>query len=327
VKICVICGRFERNIQTVNKTGGYVYFTKFPVNDPMTKLYPFESHFLDIDGFRYHYLDEQRPRNAVNREVLLMVHGNPTWSFYWRNLVAIFRDRYRVIAVDHIGCGLSDMPDESRYPFTLERRIEDICQLIEFLNLQNITLIAHDWGGAIGMGAAVRLPDRFDRFVLMNTAAFRGIQCPLRIRMCRIPGLGRLLVQGFNLFAKGATRMAIAKRKGLPKEVREGLTAPYDSWAHRTALYRFVMDIPLSPRHPTYKTLTNIEEALPKFRNKPVCLIWGMLDWCFTPDYLKRFLQFYPEADVHRLNDAHHYLVEDAPEEVINALNEFLKRH
>jgi haloalkane dehalogenase len=293
----------------------------------MTKLYPFESQFFNIDGFRYHYLDEQRPRNTANREVLLMVHGNPTWSFYWRNLVTEFRNRYRVIAVDHIGCGLSDMPDESHYPFTLERRIEDLCRLIEGLDLQKITLVAHDWGGAIGMGAAVRLPDRFDRFVLMNTAAFRGIQCPLRIRVCRIPGLGRLLIQGFNVFAKWATRMAIAKRKGLPKEVRDGLTAPYNSWTHRTALYRFVTDIPLSPRHPTYKTISNIEEALPKFRNKPICLIWGMLDWCFTPDYLKRFLQFYPEAEVYRLNDAHHYLVEDAPEEVINAMDEFLKRY
>jgi haloalkane dehalogenase len=294
----------------------------------MVKLtnYPFDSHFFDLDGFRYHYLDEQRPRNAEDREVLLMVHGNPTWSFYWRNLVTEFRDRYRVIAVDHIGCGLSDKPNESQYPFTLERRIDDLCRLIEGLDLRNVTLIAHDWGGAIGMGAAVRLAERFDRFVLMNTAAFQGLRCPLRIRACRIPGLGRLLVQGFNVFAKWATWMAIANRRGLPKEIRDGLVAPYDSWQHRTALYRFVLDIPLSPRHPTYKTLGEIEEALPKFRNNPVCLIWGMLDWCFTPDYLKRFLQFYPEADVHRLNDAHHYLVEDAPEEVINAINEFLKR-
>ncbi|MDR0610095.1 MAG: alpha/beta fold hydrolase [Planctomycetaceae bacterium] len=294
---------------------------------PMTKLYPFESHFFDVGGFRYHYLDEQRPRNAVNREVLLMVHGNPTWSFYWRNLITAFRDRYRVIAVDHLGCGLSEMPDELQYPFTLERRIDDLCRLIEGIDLQRVTLIAHDWGGAIGMGAAVRLPVRFDRIVLMNTAAFCGFQCPLRIRVCRIPGLGRLLVQGLNVFAKWATWMAIANRKGLPKEVREGLVLPYNSWKHRTALYRFVRDIPLSSRHPTYKTLRDIEESLSLFRNKPVCLIWGMLDWCFTPDYLKCFLRFYPEADVYRLDDAHHYLVEDAPEEVINALNEFLQRH
>jgi haloalkane dehalogenase len=293
----------------------------------MTKLYPFESHFFDVGGFRYHYLDEQRPRNAVNRDVLLMVHGNPTWTFYWRNLITAFRERYRVIAVDHLGCGLSEMPDESRYPFTLERRIDDLCQLVEGLDLQRITLIAHDWGGAIGMGTAVRLPNRFNRFVLMNTTAFGGLQCPLRIQICRIPGLGRLLVQGLNLFAKWATWMAIANRKGLPKEVRDGLIAPYNSWAHRTALYRFVRDIPLSQRHPTYKTISDIEKSLPQVRNKPVCLIWGMQDWCFTPDYLKRFLQFYPEASVYRLDDAHHYLVEDAPEEVINALNEFLKHH
>jgi haloalkane dehalogenase len=288
--------------------------------------YQFDSHYFELpDGFRYHYIDEQRPRNAENREPLLMVHGNPTWSYFWRNLVTEYRDRYRCIAVDHLGCGLSDKPVESKYPYTLECRIDDLCRLIEHLDLRNVTLIAHDWGGAIGMGAAVRLAERFDRFVLMNTAAFHGIRCPLRIGICRIPFLGRILIQGLNLFARGATWMAVTKR--LPKEIRNSFAAPYDSWAHRTALYRFVQDIPLSPKHPSYKTLSEIEEALPNFRHKPICFIWGMHDWCFTPDYLKRFLQFFPEADVYRLDAAHHYLLEDAPDEIINALNEFLKRY
>lgn len=289
-------------------------------------LYPFDSHYFDLDGLRYHYVDELKPKNAKDRPVLLMVHGNPTWSFYWRRLITEFRDRYRVVAVDHIGCGLSDKPTESRYPFTLERRIDDLCRLVEGLDLNDITLVAHDWGGAVGMGAATRLPDRFNRFVLMNTAAFQGIQCPLRIRVCRMPGFGRLAIQGFNAFARGATWMATANRGGLPKDVRDGLVDPYDSWANRTAVYRFVQDIPLSPKHPTWKTLETIETGLPTFRGKPVCLIWGMLDWCFTPDYLKRFLQFYPDADVYRLNHAHHYLVEDAPEDVIASMNEFFKK-
>ncbi len=296
-------------------------------DDPAWRsLYPFESRFFDLDGLSYHYLDEQRPRNATGRETLLMVHGNPTWSFFWRNLITAFRNRYRVVAVDHIGCGLSDKPGEANYPFTLERRIDDLCRLIKHLDLRNVTLVAHDWGGAIGMGAATRQPERFDRLILMNTAAFQGFMCPLRIRVCRVPGFGRLAIQGFNVFARWATWMAISRRGGLPKEVRSGLVAPYDSWANRTALYRFVQDIPLSPHHPTYKTLGEIEEKLPLFVDKPISLIWGMLDWCFTPEYLKRFLQFFPGADVCRLENAHHYVVEDAPDEVIEAIEAFLKK-
>lgn len=309
------------------KSGSPSRHSPFSIShSPLAKLYPFDSHYFELDGLRYHYVDQQKPKNATGREPLLMVHGNPTWSFFWRNIITAFQDRYRAIAVDHIGCGLSDKPSEANYPFTLERRIDDLCRLIEGLDLRNITLIAHDWGGAIGMGAAVRLPDRFKRFVLMNTAAFQGFMCPLRIRACRIPGFGRLAIQGFNVFARWATWMAISRRGGLPKEIRRGLVAPYDSWANRTALYQFVQDIPLSPKHPTWKTLGEIEDALPTFRDKPVGLIWGMLDWCFTPEYLKRFLQFYPEAFVRRLDDAHHYVVEDAPEEVVAAIDEFLKR-
>ncbi len=289
-------------------------------------LYPFESRYFDLDGLRYHYVDEQKPKNAKDRETLLMVHGNPTWSFYWRNLITAFRDRYRVIAVDHIGCGLSDKPSEAEYPFTLERRIDDLCRLVEGLDLKHVTLLAHDWGGAIGMGAACRLPERFDRFVLMNTAAFRSSSCPFRIRLCRIPIFGRLAIQGVNLFSLAAMWTAISNRKNLPKDVRAGLLAPYDTWANRVAVYRFVQDIPLSMKHPSYRTLLDIEEKLPTFASKPVCLIWGMLDWCFSPEFLKRFLQFFPDADVHRLERAHHFVVEDAPNEVIDAVDAFLKR-
>jgi len=292
----------------------------------MTKYigYPFDSHFLTLaEGLRCHYVDE--PQSAEDRSVLLMVHGNPTWSYFWRSLVAKFSNRYRCIALDHIGCGLSDKPDEDEYPFTLEQRIADMVQLIEHLDLKRITLIAHDWGGAIGMGAAVRLPDRFEQFVFMNTAAFRSTDCPMRIRLCRMPLLGRLAIQGLNLFSLGTLWMAAANRKNLTREVRSALLAPYDSWNRRLAVYRFVQDIPLSLRHPSYETLKKIEESLSMFREHPVCLIWGMLDWCFSPEYLKRFLQFFPEADVHRLEKAHHLLLEDAPEEVAAALETFLK--
>ena len=286
--------------------------------DDWHSLYPFESHRIDLDGLGYHYLDEG------NGPVLLLVHGNPTWSFYWRELVKAFRGRYRVVVPDHIGCGLSDKPGARQYSYRLARRVADLGQLIERLNLERITLVAHDWGGAIGMGAAVAAPGRFARFVLMNTAAFRSRRCPLRIRICRTPLLGRLGVQGLNLFAWAALRMAVGRHERMTAAVRAGLLAPYDRWRHRIAVHQFVLDIPLRRRHPSYRTLEQIEAGLAQFRRHPVCLIWGMRDWCFTPAFLERFLEFFPEARVHRLADAGHYVVEDAHEQIVPLLQEFL---
>ena len=285
------------------------------------KLYPFQPREITLDGHRCHYVDEGAG------PVLLMVHGNPTWSFYWREIIKALRDRYRVVAIDHIGCGLSDKPAAKDYPYRLARRVADMGQFIEKLDLREITLMAHDWGGGIGMGVAVAAPERFARFVLLNTAAFLGGRCPWRIRICRMPLLGRLGVQGLNLFAQAALRMAVCKRDRMTPAVSAGLLAPYDSWQHRLAIQEFVLDIPLHPSHPSYDTLARIEAGLPKFRNHPVCLIWGMRDWCFTPRFLDRFLDIFPQAEVHRLADAGHYVIEDAYETIIPLVQGFLEKH
>lgn len=294
-------------------------------------LYPFASHYMKIGGFAYHYIDE-RPDDwetnpeVRNRPTLLMVHGNPTWSFFFRNLVLAFRDRFRVIVVDHIGCGLSEKPSASRYPYSMDRRVSDLCHLVKKLNLRDVCLVAHDWGGTIGMGAATRLADRFSRLILMNTAAFRSQRCPVRIRMGRIPFVSPFLIQRLNLFCRAAVRWATNHPGGLPKEVAAGLCAPYDSWKHRVAVSQFVRDVPLSEKHRSYQTLVAIENGLPQFSEKPVLLVWGMQDWCFSPDFLKRFLQFYPEAMVRKIENAGHYLLEDALDETVAAMNEFLER-
>ena len=290
-------------------------------------LYPFESHYHTITGHRLHYLDEGGEAADDERPVLLMVHGNPTWSFYWRDLVKAFRGRYRVVVPDHIGCGLSEKPDPRLYPYYLKQRINDLYELIYKLDLQRITLLAHDWGGAIGLGVAVEKPERFSRFVLFNTAAFRSRRCPWRIRACRAPLLGRLGVQGLNLFARAAVRMALAEPKRLSPAARSGLLAPYDSWSNREAIWRFVADIPLRPTHPSYRTLERIEAGLEQLRGHPVCLIWGMRDWCFTPHFLERFLELFPRAEAHRLADAGHYVVEEAHERIVPLVEKFLQTH
>jgi cis-3-alkyl-4-acyloxetan-2-one decarboxylase len=284
-------------------------------------LYPFQSHEMVLDGHHYHYVDEGAG------PVLLLVHGNPTWSFYWRHLILALRDRYRVIAVDHIGCGLSDKPPVGEYSYRLAQRIADLRQLVERLDLRQITLVAHDWGGGIGMGTAVAVPDRFARFVLMNTAAFRAPTCPWPIRLCRVPGLGQVAVQGLNLFARAALRMTVEDHSRMTPAVQAGYLAPYDSWAHRVGVYRFVCDIPLGPHHPSYQTLVEVEQGLAQFRQHPACLIWGMRDWCFSPWFLERFREFLPQAEVHRLADAGHYVVEDAHEQIVPLMEQFLDKH
>jgi haloalkane dehalogenase len=282
-------------------------------------LYPFSSRFIAIEGHRYHYVDEGRG------DVLLLSHGNPTWSFYWRNLILALRQRHRVIAVDHLGCGLSDKPPG--YDYRLERHAANLGRLVDELDLRSVTLLAHDWGGAIGLGAALARRERFARFVMFNTAAFRSRRMPWRIRACRTPLLGRLAVQGLNAFARSALVMAVEHRERMTPAVRAGLLAPYDAWAHREAIYRFVRDIPMRPSAPSWAALAGIEQRLPELADAPWMFVWGMRDWCFTPHFLDRFLEIFPRAETHRLADAGHYVIEDAHERIAPLVEDFLSRN
>lgn len=280
-------------------------------------LYPFASHYLDVGGHRLHYLDEG-PRTAP---VVLAVHGNPTWSFYWRALVLALRERHRVVVPDHLGCGLSDKPQD--WPYRLDGHVENLRALVDHLELDHITLVVHDWGGAIGFGAATRSPDRYARFLITNTAAFPSPRIPLRIAACRIPIFGPLAVRGLNGFALAATRMATAR--GLAPEVAAGLVAPYATWADRIATLRFVQDIPLREDHPSWGTLQEIAAGLGALADRPTALVWGERDWCFTPAFREEWERRFPAATVDRVEHAGHYLMEDAPERVIAAAEALLR--
>jgi len=279
--------------------------------------YPFTPRSHSIDGMNYSYLDEgQGP-------ILLFVHGNPTWSFAWRNLIKGLARDYRCIAVDHIGMGLSDKPGD--YAYRIDQHIDNLSQLVKHLELQEITLIGHDWGGCIGMGAAVRNRERFHRFVMMNTAAFRSQRIPARIAACRIPVLGSLGVRGLNLFARSAITMAMADHTRMSPVIRQGYLFPYDSWAHRIAIQRFVEEIPLQPTHPSYQTLLEVETGLQEFQRHPWLFFWGEQDWCFTTKFLDEWQQRFPHAETVRFKDAGHYVFENAHERMLSKLQEFLK--
>lgn len=288
-------------------------------------LYPFEQHWFSRDGLRLHYLDEG-PREAPP---LVMVHGNPTWSFYYRNMVHALRGEYRCIVPDHIGMGLSDKPGDERYAYTLKSRVDDLEELLAHLNVtRHVTLVVHDWGGMIAMAWAARHMEAVRRLVVFNTAAFRlppGKPLPRSLWWTRNTPLGALAVRGFNAFARGAAKYCVTRRP-MSAEVRQQYLAPYNSWANRIATLRFVQDIPLSPGDPAYATVQQAEEALPRFADRPTLICWGGRDFVFDDDYLKQWKQYFPAAQVHRLEDAGHYVLEDAPENVVPIVRDFLHR-
>lgn len=280
---------------------------------PIRELYPFHTAQLALPGAVMSYVDEGAGPPA------LLVHGNPTWSFYYRRLIAALSPRQRVIAPDHIGCGLSEKPQ--RYPYRLATHIENLGRLVDQLELKQVDLVVHDWGGAIGLGWAVRHPERVRRIVVLNTAAFLSPRIPLRIAVCRYPVFGDLAVRGLNAFAGAATLMAV--ERPMTPAVRQGFLLPYGSWADRVAIQRFVRDIPMSPRHPSWAAVDAIDRELPVLRDKPMLILWGGKDWCFSDHFLEGWLQRCPAAEVVRFDQAGHYVLEDAHEEIVPRVARF----
>jgi haloalkane dehalogenase len=274
-----------------------------PLPDWLRAEYPFEPKRFDTGRGVMSYLDEGQGDEAV-----VMVHGNPTWSFYYRNVVLGLRDKIRCIVPDHLGCGLSDKPQNFNY--TLSEHVANLRALLDSLNLRKIHLVVHDWGGPIGLGAALSKPEQLGRVVILNTAAFADTVVPWRIRLCRVPWLGEQLVRGFNGFAWPATWMSVTQP--LAKAVKRGFLYPYDNWANRIATHRFVVDIPSGQGGPSDVALAAIEAKLPLLRERPVRILWGGQDFCFNYHYYNRWRVLLPGANADCIESAGHYVLEDA---------------
>ncbi|HEY6563553.1 MAG TPA: alpha/beta fold hydrolase [Pirellulaceae bacterium] len=257
---------------------------------------------------------------------MVFVHGNPTWLFHWRRLLARFRHTHRVIAVDHLGSGLSDRP--RGYLYSLADHSRNLAHFLDGLGLSSVTLVAQDWGGAIGLHCGLmERPGTLERVVLFNTGAFPPSRVPKRIAICTWPWLGPFLIQGCNAFPQAALRMALVRPQRLSPTERDGILAPYRSWRAREGILGFLRDIPRSMRHPTWRHLEHLEANLTKLRNCPIACIWGMRDWCFDEPCLERLHAHLPHAEVTRVEEAGHWVVEDAPDVCERALEDFLRRH
>ncbi len=300
--------------------------TNKPINlAPFRHLYPFASHYMKLKAsWRYHYIDEGEG------QVVMAVHGNPTWSFYYRELIKGLALDFRVIAPDHIGCGLSDKPSANDYQYTLKSRVDNLDEFIQNLGFaKKITLVGHDWGGMIAMAYAVQNPDQIARIVLMNTAAFHPPtekKLPLRLALVRhFTWLSEPAVRGLNLFALAALYMASAQN--LPRPVRKGLIAPYNSWANRVAVFNFVRDIPLKASDPSFAMVSRVDANLARLAHLPMLICWGMRDFVFDQTYLNEWRRRFPRARIHTFADAGHYIWEDKPQEMVLIIKDFLKNN
>jgi len=291
---------------------------------PFRDQYPWDSHWFERDGLRMHYLDEG------TGEPLVMVHGNPSWSFFWRSLVAGLSDTWRTVVPDHIGMGLSDKPGDDRYHYTLSTRVDDLEALLDHLGLhEDITLVLHDWGGMIGLAFAARHPGRVKRLVLTNPAGFslpEGLAIPWQLWLIKNLPFA-VPVRGFNAFCRGATAMCSTRPGGLGPQVKAAFLAPYDSWANRIAVHRFVQDIPLRPGDPAWDVVKGVEDYLPQLADLPVQILWGEQDFVFDQHFLAEWRRRLPGAEFHTFPGCGHYLLEDAHEQVTPLVRTFLEQN
>ena len=278
------------------------------------KLLPFESHYVDIAGFRMHYLDEG------SGPVVLLLHGNPTWCFYYRNLIAALRGNFRVIAPDFIGCGLSDHPRHAH--FRASHRVEHLGEFITKLGLERYSLVMHDWGGSIGTAWAVQRPEAIEKLVYLNTTLTETETLPLLIKTAARPLIGKVLTKYTKRFLNFTTTLGVAKK--LPKQIRRAYAYPYRTAARRTAIWDFVADIPFDSSHPSYATMLGLAERLPLLENVPVQIVWGLRDICFHRGMLDKVSAHFPQARVLGIAEASHLVLEDAPQLSCSTIRDFL---
>ena len=274
-------------------------------------------------GHNLHVIDEGHGRPVV------MLHGNPSWSFYYRNLLEELSGNHRVIVPDHIGMGRSDKPDDSTYEYTLNQRVADLESTLEQLGVtSDITLVVHDWGGMIGSTFATRHPERVSRMVILNTAGFglpKEKMFPWPLWLSRNTPVSALFVRGLNGFVKGTAWIGTTRNK-MSNDIKKAYLWPYDSWANRRSVHRFVQDIPLTPKDKTWPVLKQVEADLPKLAAKPMLIAFGLKDLVFDRHFLKGWTDRFPQAEVIRYEDASHYVLEDVGQELWTKIRSFLER-
>ena len=281
--------------------------------------FPFAPHYYDINGFQMHFVDEGKG------ELIVMVHGDPSWGYLYRKFIPALSRRHRCIVPDHMGMGKSGVPQEPHL-YRLEHHIANLENLLLHLDIHNSTLVLHDWGGPVGLGFATRHPERITRLVLMNTWAFApwpGGPFPRLLDMIR-SARGEKFVLEKNGYLEPALLGTTFHTENLTQVVMDAYRAPFPTPESRLAMVCWSRDIPVSETDLSYAEMKRIEQHLRHFANTPILLVWGMKDPVLAEPVLRMWQHIYPHTTTHEIEDASHFLQEDAPERIISWIEEFL---
>ncbi len=288
-------------------------------NETFGGTYPYKPNYFETGDFRMHYVDEG------HGEPVVLVHGDPTWGYMYREFIPELSKNHRCIVPDHMGMGKSEVP-EHPYPYRLSHHIANLEKLLLSLELKDITLVLHDWGGPVGMGFAVRHPALIKRLVIMNTWAFAkwpGGALPKLLQIIRSDR-----GESFVLEKNGYVKRAFTGTVNYPEKITTGVLnaylAPFPNPGSRKAILCWTRDITITEEDPSFGDMAHIESRLPLFSGVPVLLIWGMRDPVLPPSVLNKWRGVYPNALVCEIEDASHFLQEDAPERVISAISRFI---
>ena len=290
--------------------------------------WPFEPKWFDTPDGKVHYVDEGPP----DGKPVVLMHGNPTWGYLYRHFVPpLVEAGYRAIVPDCLGFGRSDKPDDPGL-YTIQKHAERLEALLESLDLAEATVVCQDWGGPLSLYWATRHDERVRGLFILNTFAHRPrgkVKLPLPLRLFRTRGVGEVMVKGMHFFVRVFLfKAGVRHRERLTGDVKRAYLAPHPNWSSRTSILVFPREIPEGPEGPVSDLNAEIEAGLKEhFRAKPHKIVWAMKDIAFTPDLLEELWgDTFPDAEITRLDDAGHYLQEDAHERIVPELLEFLAR-
>jgi haloalkane dehalogenase len=280
-------------------------------------LFPFASRWTEVQGHRIHYVDEG---DQKNKPTVVLLHGNPTWSFLYREIIPLITHKCRAVAFDYVGMGLSDKPEDEGW-YTLENHTRVFTEFIQKQRFEKLILVFQDWGGPIAFGHAMAHPEQLAGMVIMNTWAwpepspFHASVLPWR--MLHAPVIGAHLFLRRNvLIERGLYMSTGTKEKMKEGAVLDGYRLPFSSPGSRIAMLAFPRNIPLKPGDLNWERMTKMKEALPTFRF-PCRLLWGERDDVFPPENAHKFHHMLPNCTEPRMiPHGRHFIQEDAPKEI-----------
>ncbi len=273
-----------------------------------TTEYPFQPQWFESNGHKLHYVEEGKG------EVMLYVHGTPSWSYDFRHCISALASHYTCIAMDHIGFGLSDKPKE--YPYSTQMHSQNLIDFIQAKDLRNITLVVHDFGGPIGLNAAIQMPERFSRLVIMNSWLWSASGEPAFEKMKKFIKSPLLPFLYLNLnFSPRFILPRSYKKKRLSKPEIEQFTKPFASKSERYGALAFAQS--LVDDQIWFQELWESKSPITKL---PTLFFWGMLDDIISPDYLSKFVEGFPNHTIVKAEQSGHFPQDEEPNQLVEAI-------